>query len=176
MQFAEPTSAVPMLRPMVESDLQQVFVWRNDWRVRRYMFDRKEIAWADHEIWFGKVVADPHRHILIFEASGIPAGYLGFSESRSGENAEWGFYTAQAAPKGYGTLLCGTGLRYGFLKLGLHKIAARVIDFNRASLALHGKLGFAMEGVLREDYFDGSDYHNVHYFGLLKAEWQEKTC
>lgn len=176
MLFAELTSAVPALRPMVESDLRQVLAWRNDRRVRRHMFDREEIAWANHVAWFKKATADQCRHILIFEASGVPAGYLGFSESKNGANAEWGFYTAQTAPKGYGTLLCATGLNYGFLELGLHKIIGRVIASNRASIALHGKLGFALEGTLREAYFDGNGYRDVLCFGLLNREWQEKTC
>lgn len=175
MPFAEVTSTVPALRSMAGSDLRQVLAWRNDWRVRRHMFDRELITWSDHVAWFEKAVADPRRHILIFEANGVPAGYLGFSVSTSGANAEWGFYTAEATPKGYGTLLCATGLNYGFSKVGLHKITGRAIGSNRASIALHRKLGFALEGTFREDYFDGSCYCDVLCFGLLRQEWQEKT-
>jgi RimJ/RimL family protein N-acetyltransferase len=140
------------------------------------MFSQNEIDWANHVAWFERNASDPRKHLLAFESSGILAGFLSFHESEIGSNAEWGFYTAPDAPRGYGTLLCTSGLHYGFFRIGLHKISGRVIDMNRASLALHEKLGFSMEGRLREEYFDGSDYREVCCFGLLRQEWRERAC
>ncbi len=44
---------------------------------------------------------------------------------------------------------------------------------NTASLAFHRRLGFTEEGVLRQQHrgADGAHYHDVHCFGLLRADW-----
>jgi UDP-4-amino-4,6-dideoxy-N-acetyl-beta-L-altrosamine N-acetyltransferase len=160
----------PLIRPMQAEDLDAVWKWRNQWRVRRYMFNQSEISRNEHQEWYESACADPFKHLLIFEANGIPAGFVGFYESPSGRIADWGFYTAEGAPKGYGRLLCSSAVRFGFSSIGLHKICGRVLDYNHASLNLHKQLGFTLEGTLRDSYFDGDQYHAVHYFGLLRRE------
>ncbi len=169
--FPDPEKIYLAIRPMRTEDLEQVWAWRNQWRVRRYMFNQAEIGWGEHQAWYQRATKDPFRHVLVFEADGVPAGFAGFSEAEAGGIADWGFYTAEGTPKGYGKLLCHTALEHGFSNIGFHKICGRVLDYNQASFGLHKRLGFSLEGTLRENYFDGHDYHAVHCFGLLSKEF-----
>lgn len=163
---------VPTLRPMTTGDLERVWVWRNQWRVRQYMFNTTEISWEEHRAWYKLASDDPSKHLMIFEANGLAVGFVNFTQAAVGNIAEWGFYTSETAPKGYGQILCRTALAYGFLNIGLHKIYGRVLEYNRPSLKLHERLGFILEGVLRDGYFDGTNYHSVHYLGMLRSEFQ----
>jgi RimJ/RimL family protein N-acetyltransferase len=86
--------------------------------------------------------------------------------------ADWGFYRAPEAPNGSGLRMGRAALDWAFETLSLHKLCGQVIADNPRSLAFHRKLGFQLEGVLREQYHDGTHYFDVHCFGLLRHEWQ----
>ena len=51
---------------------------------------------------------------------------------------------------------------------GLHRVGLEVVEDNIAAVNLYKKMGFEIEGVIREGYF-GADgkYHNVMVMGIL---------
>jgi UDP-4-amino-4,6-dideoxy-N-acetyl-beta-L-altrosamine N-acetyltransferase len=53
----------------------------------------------------------------------------------------------------------------------LHKLCGQALAFNERSIRFHQNLGFRREGVLRQQHFDGEQYHDVVCFGLLASEW-----
>ncbi len=161
-----------LIRPMVQSDLGLVLSWRNNPDVRRYMFTQNEITLDDHQKWYQKASLDANRHLLIFEERSVPMGFINFTEINSGNVSEWSFHAAPSAPRGSGTKLGVAALNYGFRRLGFHKVCGQVLSFNERSASLHYRLGFSREGVLRDQFFDGRDYHAVLYFGLLNSEWK----
>ncbi len=61
-------------------------------------------------------------------------------------------------------------LGYGFTVLGLNKVTAQVHIENKASQHLLKKLGFKVEGTLREHEYLYGQYADVITFGLLKRE------
>jgi RimJ/RimL family protein N-acetyltransferase len=62
-------------------------------------------------------------------------------------------------------------LTYGFNRLGLHRIEACPLDNNTHSKALLVKLGFKLEGTLRQRHFFRDHYEDQLYYGLLSEEW-----
>lgn len=160
------------LRPMNEEDLALVLSWRNHPGVRRYMLSQHEIVPEEHRLWFERSIQDPVRHLLIYEQEGLPLGFanLCITDLLAGL-VQWGFYVSPEAPKGTGTFLGKAVTRHVFRELGLHKLCGHVLKFNVSSARFHLRLGFQQEGVLREHYFDGTDYHDLVCFGLLKDEW-----
>ena len=96
-------------------------------------------------------------------------------EIAAGGIADWGFYAAPDAPKGTGRKLGASALTYAFARLELHKVCGQALDFNERSIHFHLRLGFQQEGVLREQHFDGEQYHGIVCFGLLATEWQATT-
>jgi len=158
------------LRLMVEADLERVLAWRNHISVRQWMLTQHEIALQEHRAWFERSVKDDRHHLLIFE-SPEPIGFVHFS-ALNARVADWGFYLAPDAARGSGGRLAVSALNYAFEHLNLHKVAGQALDYNERSIALHNKLGFKSEGILREHHFDGEKYHSLHCFGLLQNEWQ----
>ena len=162
------------IRRMTEADLELVLTWRNNPDVRRYMYTGHEITLQEHMAWFSKVSKDSKRHLLIYEDGSVPLGFINIHEIASGGIADWGFYAAPSSPKGTGCSLGNAALRYVFSEVGFYKLCGQVIAFNERSIKFHQKLGFLQEGVLRQQHFDGLEYHDVHCFGLLAREWLAK--
>ena len=156
------------IRPMNMDDLEKVWLWRNQWRVRRYMFNQAEIPWDEHRLWYERASKNSLTHLLIFEIEGHPSGFVSFSESISGRIADWSFHTSTDARKGSGSMLCSAALRYGFADLNLYKICGRVLGCNKGSIRIHEKLGFALEGIVRDGYHDGSAYYSIYMYGIFK--------
>lgn len=160
------------LRPMTEADLEQVLYWRNHPEVRRFMYTTHEIAPEEHSKWFSGAKCNPAVDLMIYELQGQARGFVNITRTRCPEVADWGFYLAPDAPKGTGRSLGKQALTYVFEELGLHKLCGQALGFNERSIAFHKALGFIEEGRLRDQYFDGHEFHDVVCFGLLKHEWQ----
>lgn len=159
------------VRRMTSADLEAVLSWRNHPEVRRYMYTQHEISTQEHAAWFERTNADAQSHLLIFELAQIPAGFISFKEHARGAIGDWGFYLAPEAPRGTGYQLGLEALEHGFIALGFHKVCGQVLAYNERSIAFHERLGFQAEGVLREQHFDGLQYHNIVCFGILAKEW-----
>ncbi|MBI4928809.1 MAG: GNAT family N-acetyltransferase [Anaerolineae bacterium] len=68
-------------------------------------------------------------------------------------------------------------LRYFFDELGYQKCNAGVYSFNTASIRLHEKLGFTLEGRQRRNVFTNGEYFDNLLFGMtaeeFRARWKE---
>jgi len=66
-------------------------------------------------------------------------------------------------------------IAYGLNDLGLHRIEANPLGHNAPSANLLLKLGFTLEGTLRQRcLFRGQNFDQL-YFGLLEDEWRKLT-
>lgn len=171
----ESTPLTAYIRPMVHVDLERVLAWRNHPDVRRYMYTQHEITLNEHQRWFERSLLDPKKHLLIFEVSQHPLGFVNFNETGNGGIADWGFYLAPAAPKGSGRQLGRAALNHAFTQLKLYKVCGESLAYNQRSVQFHQSLGFQQEGTLRDQHFDGERYNNVICFGLLSYEWKPST-
>lgn len=154
---------------MNPQDLKLIYSWRSHSSIRKFMLAQENFSFEKHIEWFSKIQEDSSKHLLIIEEESEPIGFAQFS--RLDEIAYWGFYAAPDAPKGTGTKIGKAALEFGFLNLNLHKVCGQVLDFNKASIKLHTKLGFVKEGILREHHKVGSEYYDLVSFGLLSKEW-----
>lgn len=160
------------IRKMTQADLEMVLAWRNHINVRRFMYTQNEISMTEHSRWFECANIDTKRHLLVYQMGDQPLGFINLHEISAGGIANWGFYVAPNAPRGTGSALGCTVLKYAFHTLNLHKLCGQVIEFNDRSIRLHLKLGFSKEGILRKHHFDGQIYHDVWCFGLIAETCQ----
>lgn len=165
------------MRPMVAADLAQVWQWRNHPEVRVCMLSSEEIPWEQHCAWFERAQADPARFLLVFERPEGAAGFVQYSlRQPEGGVADWSFHAnpglAVAARRGLGE----AALDYGFAELGLHKVCGQVLASNERSLAFHRRLGFAEEGLLREQHWNGVRHVAIFCFGLLRHEYPWRSA
>ena len=158
------------VRRMVAADLDAVLRWRNHADVRRHMYTQHEITPAEHRAWFERASADPRRHLLIFEAAGVPAGFVSFALGDEAGVADWGFYLAPEAARGQGQALGAAALEFAFKELKLGKVCGEALEDNERSIKFHERLGFAREGVLRRAA--AGQTVGIVRFGLAASAWR----
>lgn len=159
------------IRKMHETDLEMVLAWRNHPEVRRYMLTQHEIAFDEHLAWYKKTSKEESQVLLVIEESREPIGCVIFSGAQHGKTATWSFYAAPNRKAGTGNSVCSAALDFAFNKIGVHKVAGQVLDFNVASIRIHERLGFVREGLLREHCIIKNERHNLVCFGILRNDW-----
>lgn len=167
--------AAGRVRPMLSGDLALVRSWRNHPTIRRNMFSQHEVSEEEHANWFAKTSREAGRHLLIFEVDMQPQGFVQVTARNAGPVAEWGFYTSPDAPRGMGRRMGQAALTHVFDTLSLHKLCGQALAHNETSIRFHLSLGFQREGILRDQHFDGTVFHDVHCFGLLAPDWRGLT-
>lgn len=75
--------------------------------------------------------------------------------------------------KGYAFEVWSLLIDYAFQRLGLRKIIAGAVADNVASIVTLEKLGFKVEGRLREEYFIEGEYRDGVRLGLLREEFSK---
>jgi RimJ/RimL family protein N-acetyltransferase len=83
-----------------------------------------------------------------------------------GDPAYWGH--------GYGTDALVALLRYLFHVRGLHRVTLTVLSWNERAIRSYLKIGFVVEGVLRDDVYDEGRYHAQTVMGILRHEFDAR--
>lgn len=102
-----------------------------------------------------------------------PIGHVVLSEiDTQASNAElgWVVIVPEERGEGFATEAVDLCLTHAFDDRGLHKVWARVLEDNDASVRLLEKVGFEREGVLRKQEYANGDYVDVYRYGLLASE------
>ena len=66
-------------------------------------------------------------------------------------------------------------LDYYFNELRYNKVNVYIYDYNIPSIKFHEKLGFELEGRLRQMSYSNGKYHDTLYYGMLKSEFSKPT-
>jgi [ribosomal protein S5]-alanine N-acetyltransferase len=73
--------------------------------------------------------------------------------------------------KGYGTEAIRLLVEHAFGRLNLNKIYCGMVERNEASLRAFKRIGFKVEGVLRQHFFSHGKYMDCYRLGLLRDEY-----
>ena len=74
--------------------------------------------------------------------------------------------------QGYATEAIYLLLNYFFRELRYQKVNVNVFSFNQASISLHEKFGFKLEGRLRRTVFTDGKYYDELLYGMTDEEFQ----
>jgi len=80
----------------------------------------------------------------------------------------------QARRKGYAQEALRIFLNYYFNELRYNKVNAGVFEFNENSIKLHERLGFELEGRLRQTKYTQGRYWDVLIYGMTRDEFNER--
>ena len=126
--------------------------------VEKTIFDSKDIKLAiclkENDQYIGNVYMTDinminrscHSHILI------------------GEHDFWG--------KGYAKEALMLAIDYMFNERNIYRIQANVLESNVASLKMHEKCGYKVDGILRNSIYKTGKYHNQYILSLLRDEYE----
>jgi RimJ/RimL family protein N-acetyltransferase len=80
-----------------------------------------------------------------------------------------------ARTQGYGGEMMGLLCRYGFRFRNLHRIELETLASNTAMRKLAESRGFVLEGIQREQAYDGDGFADIALYGLLRQEWSDTS-
>ena len=72
---------------------------------------------------------------------------------------------------GYGREMMRLLCHYGFRFRNLHRIELETLATNAAMRKLAESCGFVLEGLQREQAYDGDGFTDIALYGLLRQEW-----
>ncbi len=164
------------LRPLEKGDMELKVKWFNDPEVNKTLVLNEKLQLEKSLKWFDKAIHDDSRRDFIIETKdGEPIGVTGLLEIDRvhgtaqcfcviGQKEFWG--------KGIGTEAHSLLIQWAFDELKLHKIWAVVYTNNAAVLKLVKKLGFEIEGTLREEKCIAGKRIDLFRIGVLRNEFK----
>lgn len=73
--------------------------------------------------------------------------------------------------KGYGTEAIELLMEFGFLEMNLNRIELHVLELNTGAKRLYERLGFKLEGTLRQSLFREGRYWDTYVMSMLRSEY-----
>lgn len=113
---------------------------------------------------------------VVENESGRMIGTCGFTSfDLPHDSAEIGYVlNPEFHGKGYATEAATRVLEFGFSELSLHRIEARFMKENTASLRVMEKLGMTLEGYRRDGMLIKEKYRTIGVCSILCHEWRER--
>lgn len=103
------------------------------------------------------------------------AGAIGYHPiDHANRNCSLGYWIAESHQgRGIVTRCCHTLLDHLFDERGLHRVEIRCGTENRRSAAVPQRLGFRLEGVLRQSQWVSGRWLDLEVWSLLEHEWRK---
>jgi ribosomal-protein-alanine N-acetyltransferase len=169
------TGEIMRLRPLGKADMELKVKWYNDPIINKTLIIDEPLELDKSLVWIDKAIADETRLDFIIEsAEGEPAGIVGLvgidkkhglgeSFCIIGERKFWG--------RGFATIAHSLMFEYVFDKLSIEKIWAVIYMNNPAIEKVVERLGYKIEGTLREEKCIRGERIDIYRIGLLKREF-----
>lgn len=177
MEFVKLNTDRMVLREFQTEDLTFVYNHFSDPRISKYLFDADPPGTIDDARELLNWCLDTHsnhlRWCMVSKDKNAPIGTCGFHcYDRRNNAAEIGYdLSFEKWNNGYMTEALSKLLSHGFNAGSLHRIYAYVYVHNDASNQLLQKLGFKLEGVIRDKHLYHGRYYDHNLFSLLCGEW-----
>ncbi|MBI1406767.1 MAG: GNAT family N-acetyltransferase [Caulobacter sp.] len=165
------------LRDLEPGDEEQLYRWRLEPEVERWMSDAAVPDRGAHQRWFVDLLAGDDGRGWMITRGDAPAGLLTLTGLASHHRrGSWNWFVGDAASRGRGVgrAAQALGLDKAFLDLGLDKVWAEVMADNDGAMKLQAAAGFMREGYLREHVLKNGERRDVVLLGILARDWASR--
>lgn len=166
------------LRDYGKEDLEMAKNFVNDPEVRQYVEPGIPYLYtlANEEKWYEAISArsDIYHFAIEDKKTGKYIGGCSVSE------VDWknsivvvGIFIGEAEyrNKGYGTDTMKVLVRFIFEQMNINKIKLCAYSFNQRAIRCYEKVGFKVEGVLKEELFRNGKYHDIIQMSIFKKDY-----
>lgn len=167
------------LRDLADDDVDQLFRWRCEPEVDRWMGGLPPANREGHLAWWRAFREDRDRAGWLITLGRAPAGLLTLTGlTGRHRRAQWGWYIGDphARGRGAGRAAQALGLDRAFDELGLEKVWSEVFADNDVALKAQAAAGFRREGYLRKHYLKNGVQRDCVLLAILAEEWREKRA
>ncbi|HLJ34503.1 MAG TPA: GNAT family N-acetyltransferase [Ktedonobacteraceae bacterium] len=169
------------LRGIEPSDWEQHFVWDKDSEIQR-LDDRLFVPRSQEATkqWAEKMaLREMKGDIYFFEIENLAGELVGCISTHECDARTGTFRYGIAIQrehwrKGYASEAITIVLRYFFEELRYQKVTVNVFSFNDASIHMHERLGFQLEGRLRRMIYTQGQFFDELFYGMTAEEFREK--
>lgn len=156
--------------------LEERCAWLNHPSVYLHMNMQYPITLAETVKWHERVLVNNNRMDFAFEEEGRVVAMTGLTgiDTANGLAEFYIMVSPQEQGKGYGLKSTIFTINYAFIIYNIHKIYLYTNTFNERANSLYLKLGFKLEGTLRQHKFKDGKLIDRCIYGLLKSEWNEQ--
>ena len=172
------TTARLVLRPFRDADRREVFELHSHARVMRYWDSApwSDETQADRFLARCRALSDNEagaRVAVERRDTGRFIGWIGLQHwDHDNRSANLGYVFAEHAwGQGYATEAGRALLEWGFDVMDLNRVSAQTDTRNEASARVLTKLGFTLEGILRENVIVDGEVSDDATYSLLRREW-----
>ena len=162
------------IRRIEKGDLPTRVEWMNDPRIYMNMGFTPPITLENTIAWFEKnQKLDNRIDVTYLDDDGNIVGFGGIYliDKTLGSGEAYMFIGPAYHKKGFGARGNGLLFDYAFNNLGLNKIISHVDDCNVASQKVWEKLGFKLEGIIRQSKMLNGKLIDRYHYGLLRSEY-----
>lgn len=163
------------IRALERSDLHDIHRLNNLKSVMSYWFEEPYESTDELHSLYEKHIHDNTERRFVIEDNGVFAGVIELVEiSFLHRNCEIQVAVfPEHEGKGLASRAMAKGIEYAFNILNLHKVYLYVDVDNEKAVNIYKKLGFELEGCLKEQFFAAGSYHDSYYMGLLVGQFKD---
>lgn len=167
------------LKKATKKDLNIIKDWRNSRGVREYNTQYTLLNIKNQKTWFVNIskTNSKRKMFMIFSKKNEPIGICGLIDiDKKNRNAEVSIILGEQKyrGKGYGVESLHLLVKYGFKKLKLHNISAKIIEYNKISIKLFEKADFKIDAILRDCIWRYGRWWNILQYSLLENDFYNK--
>ena len=173
--MSEPARGGIHLRPARVDDVDAIMEWLNNPEVTRNFANMSKQITREQELaWLEWVLASEHdRLFAVVDDEGRYLGNAGIHKIYwPARNGRLGLVLGapEARGRGLGTTAMRLLVEKAFHEVGLHKVWLVHYRDNARMAHIAAKLGFTIEGTLRDEYFHDGHFHDMVRWSLLEDE------
>jgi len=166
------------IRLMEDRDVPYKVKWINNPEIRHTLNFEYPISEIGTRKWLNAIAGNPKRKdfIVCDKENNEPIGYGGFIgiDVKNGKAESYmGIGEKNLHGKGIGLEVRKILLDYAFQELNLNKVYAYVWEKNTPMVKLNEKVGFQIEGLLRQDILSHGQKRDRYIMGILKEEYTQ---
>lgn len=164
------------LRPLEREDLRFVHQLDNNASVMRYWFEEPYEAFVELSDLYDKHIHDQSERRFVVEYEGSNAGLVELVEiNHIHRRAEFQIIIApDYQGKGLASKATQLAMEYGFSVLNLYKLYLIVDSENEKAIHIYSKLGFEIEGKLKQEFFINGSYRDTLRMCIFQPQYLEK--
>ncbi len=169
------------LRALQTEDYVISCKWRNDRMVTDNLGGNTYYVSPENELnWIKNAIANDriNLHLAIcIKNNDLYIGNVNLTNiDYLNRSAEFSIFIGEKKYHGHGiaTKASKEIIKFGFKERNLNRIYLTVLEENKKAQGLYHKLGFKIEGVLRDSVYKNGAYHNLVQMSILKKEYDDK--
>src|SRR5690606_37415742 len=135
------------------------------------------ITWEDTTKWFERTLTNDKRVDFAFYEGEVLVSMTGLTglDLQDGLIEFYIMVGPEYQGKGYGKQSTIWTINYAFLKYNINKIVLYTNGYNDRANKLYEKLGFQLEGKLRQHKFRSGRFIDRCIYGLLRDDWVNQS-